>query len=568
MLYVMRDGDESRAGKVIHLKWFHVKLFDIWEDKEHKHDLVMMHPGTGKTTCSRWQKCAEIGEMPQLRMLLIYDTIDKAKQEAKTIKIIMNHGRYHALYPGIRILGRAEGEEDSSLRFTVTRPNYMAREPTMEVAGIRCNLNGNGYGRMWLDDPTPPEAREHQYLRTLVKNKFHNVLKRRLRDMSVSRISMVCTPWHDEDLSGEIRGRVDKGQLPTWRVFVDEFAIRNDPDGMPIPLWPEKYPTEYLQEARFENASMYACCYELKARAEFAKLVKRVWFYNSTDMRCGSEEDKQQDNKIHDSLKKAEWWLSLDPASAVGRTNSDTGAVEIAMLHNKFALCTDVWFHQKQPPEMLDWIVERIIDRWRQGIPYRGIMIEAQGGIKGMVTMWGDLLPKRLEAEGMPLDARPALIAPGTRVGTLTINRSKLKRLEEASPYINGGIVRFAGRRDDSRMQKVGADHSNVVVIPGSEMEKLRDHILNFDGSNKFDAGDAVTQWILVNKSRLANWAELKAISKPKRDEIEVQPRSTLRSQFKKQYDKTAQDEKLRKTAEDDIAAMQTKYRLPQRNCA
>ncbi len=569
MIYVMRDGDESRAGMVLHLKWFHVKLFDIWEDQNHKNDLVMMHPGSGKTTCSRWQKCVEIGEMPQLRMLLIYDTIDKAKQEAKTIKTIMNHGRYHALYPGIRILGRAEGEENSSLRFTVTRPNFMVREPTMEVGGILCNFNGQGYGRLWLDDPTPADAREHQHIRTKVKNTFHRVLKRRLRDMSISRISMVCTPWHDEDLAGEIRFRVGQGKLPTWRVFIDEFAIRDDAQGRPIPLWPEKYSAEYLEEARFEDPSMYACCFELRARTETARPVKKLWFYNSTDIRCGTDADKQNDDQVHAAMKDAEWWLSLDPAGASGATNSDTGAVEIALLYNKFALCTDVWFHQKQPPEMLDWVIERIVTRWRMGQPYRGVMIEAQGGIKGMVTMWGDLLPKRLEAEGMPLSVRPALIAPGTRVGTLTINRSKMRRLEEASPYINSGIFRFAGRRDDIRMERMGASHSNLVIIPGSSMDKLRNHILNFDGSNRFDAGDAVTQWILVNKSRLADFAALRNVAKPKEEEAAVQPRSTLAEMWRKQHSEAAEREKQLRTADDDIAAMMTKYSLPsQRNVA
>ena len=561
MIYVMRDADEHRAGMVLHLRWFHIKAFDIWESKEHRNNLVMMPPGSGKTTCSRWQKCAELGEMPELRTLLIYDTRDKAKLEALTIKLIINSGRYHALYPGIRILGRAEGEEDSSLRFTVARKNWMAREPSIEVGGIFCNFNGQGYGRLWMDDPTPSDAREHAYVRNRVKDVYYGVLKRRLRVKSRSRISIICTPWHDEDLSGEIRKKVEQGRLTTWSVHVDEFAIRDDDAGNPIPIWPEKDAVEDLLEARFEDPGLYSCCFELRARCETMHPVKRLMFYNSTDRHT----EIGNDRALQEALKTSERWLSIDPAGGTGKNNSDTGAVEVCLTLNRFAFFTDVWFHQKTAPEMLDWIVEMIVQRHHEKTPCRGVMIEAQGGIIGQVSMWQDLLPKRLEDEGVPRSAQPDIVAPGTRVGTLTMNRSKMRRLIEASPYINSGIVRFAGQRFHGGDIQKDSSHTSVTFIPGSKIERLRTQILSFDGSNKADAIDAVSQWILVNKDRLADYSLLKESLKGPAQAGAPRRFDPITDAFRKQMQEAMDQDRQAQTFEDEVGAIMTKYQRPGR---
>ena len=561
MIYVMRDADEHRAGQVLHLKWFHIKAFDIWESTEHRNNLVMMPPGSGKTTCSRWQKCAELGEMPELRTLLIYDTLDKAKLEALTLKQIINSGRYHALYPGIRILGRAEGEEDSSLRFTVARKNWMAREPSIEVGGVFCNFNGQGYGRLWMDDPTPSEAREHAYVRNRVKNVYYGVLKRRLRVKSQSRISIICTPWHDEDLSGEIRKKVEQGRLTTWSVHVDEFAIRDDDQGNPIPIWPEKDAVEDLLEARFEDPGLYSCCFELRARCETMHPVKRLMFYNSTDKHT----EIGNDRALHEALRTSERWLSIDPAGTVGKNTSDSGAVEVCLTLNRFAFFTDVWFHQKTAPEMLDWIVEIVVQRYREGTPFRGVMIEAQGGIVGQVSMWQDLLPKRLEDEGVPRNAQPDIVAPGTRIGTLTMNRSKMRRLIEASPYINSGIVRFAGYRFHGGDIQAGASNTSVTYIPGSKIERLRTQILSFDSSNKADAIDAVSQWILVNKDRLANYSLLAQSLKTPSASGTSTRFDPMTAAFREQMKQAMEEDRQHETFEGEVAVIMNKYQRPGR---
>ncbi|HUT60410.1 MAG TPA: hypothetical protein VNA25_21405, partial [Phycisphaerae bacterium] len=155
--------------------------------------------------------------------------------------------------------------------------------------------------------------------------------------------------------------------------------------------------------------------------------------------------------------------------------------------------------------------------------------------------------------------------APGTRIGTLTMNRSKMRRLIEASPYINSGIVRFAGYRFHGGDIQAGASNTSVTYIPGSKIERLRTQILSFDSSNKADAIDAVSQWILVNKDRLANYSLLAQSLKAPAASGTPTRFDPITAAFREQMKEAMEEDRQHETFEGEVAVIMNKYQRPGR---
>lgn len=503
MVYVLRDANEERVGQMLQVQWFQVRFFDCWTDGSHPNSLVMAHPGTAKTTCMRWLIVHELGHKPNLRCLLLYDKKERAAQEGQTIKSVIQSPRYRALFPDIRIQGHAENEANQSAMFTVFRPNWYAREASVEATGIQCNVNGQGYDRVYADDICAPRVRDEIVLRNKIVNIWYTVIKRRLRDPAHARIRMICTPWHPDDLPGRIRRQAAAGEAPTWVVGADEFSIREDANGNPIPIWPELFGADYLREARWEDPQGYRMNYQLDASNVQRRAVRWVRYYNST-----GELEWGNDAAVREGLLKCERTLSIDPAGSDGIAACDTGIIDGAISPGGYGFVRNFWSLHVNSTEMIGWIANRLRDAWKlENHPYTTVLIEAQGGMKGIATVVEDLIPKILREMGMPQECIPAVFAPGANVGQDGgRGRSKMRRLRAAAPYIENGIVFFAGRRMPGLSHGLGAGDgkmSRVRSIPGSEVERLAQYILDFDGTNRADGVDATTQFILFNAHRL-----------------------------------------------------------------
>jgi len=504
MAYVFRDADPSRAGEVLELQWFHVSWFGIWIDPTHPHSLIMAPPRHGKSYCACAMDLWEVGNRPELRVLVLYDKgEDKVAKEILRIKRIMRSDEYRAIFPAIRILDRSEDEKDTQTAFTVGRKNRrFSREATFEGAGILGNINGDGFDRIRADDFSPPQCRDEPWNRKRYASRFTNVAEERLRDLQDCGIRMIHTPWHPEDAPGLIRKGCEGGNLPLWRCQVDAYAILDDANGDPIPLWPRKADVGYLKERRWRLGRDYDCCYRLIAGDPAQKPLSNVWFYNA-EVRSQTTNDVA----LLDGLAAAHRTLSIDPAASDGRSACDTGVVDARLTPNGYGFIARVWFQHLAPMQLLEWIVTELVRAWQdEGHPYNDLLIEAAGPIKGMITTWEDLIPKELEARGMPKNVMPAILMPGTRVGQGQTgqNRSKLVRHREASPYYERGSVRFAGRRYRIRQDgDVGGEKWALGAVPNSDIERLVGTMRDFDGTTRFDAGDATNQWTLFHKSEL-----------------------------------------------------------------
>ncbi|HUW59150.1 MAG TPA: hypothetical protein VMZ92_21110 [Planctomycetota bacterium] len=492
--YVGRDSED---GNVFKFSPIHLNFFDVWNDPDYPNSLIMAPPGHGKSTNLRGYICWRIGKDPNRRILFITDSADKASKEVRAMKRIINSSRFHALYPKIRILGRTDDEQDTGDRFTVDRPNRLSREPTLEGYGIGSRINGNGYDIVIGDDFSPEDVRNQGYLRTQITEKWTAVVEDRLRDPARSEIKVICTPWHPEDTANKIAEQVRRGHLKRWRVEIDRFRIKDDADGLAIPIW-DRFPSSHFEDKKIRQGEVrYSCNYRLQARRAQSRTVRWVKYYHSLPNHRNTLE---KDTFLFSALERGEKWLSIDPSASSGKDSSDHGVGRFVITEGHYGFLTRCWFLHMGPGAMEDWIVNEIMSETAR--PYYGVQIEAQGGIKGMVSGWIDNIKRKLRERGYPLADDIQFLSTGTHMNTgVRQNISKMQRLAESTGILESGLIRLAGVRATETAKM--ADW--YEPIEGSEIAKLAEHILTFDGTNRSDGVDMVTQFALTHRHRLKN---------------------------------------------------------------
>lgn len=522
-LYVMRDSEgdvpeerqDSEGNGVFHPEWFHVAFFLAWTQQMFPKVLIMAPPRHGKTTCLRWYLADRMGRFPHRRFLGLYDMDDKPPKEGPLLQRIIESGRYRALFPEMRILGRPQRQERSSKRFTVNRKNWESREPTFEGYAIRSNFQGSGYDELACDDMCPPQVRFEEFMRTDVNRRFEQVAQERLANPKTLRINMIATPWHDDDAHGRIRRKVQNGELEGWLVLIDCFAIKDDAQGKAIPLWPSRFGVNYLQQKKAVLAKGYNCNYRLMSSTVQERTLSRLWFYNAEP---DGELTTDKERAVLEVLARSERWLSIDPTATANRMSSLNGVLEFRWTPEDYLYVPEVWFLALGAVAMQDWLIRRL---YHADPKYTGVHIEAQGAMKGQVSLWVSHIEEALRTGQIPVGegeerqvvamepykGMPLFVQTGTKMAGSMNNLSKFARFAEGAPLVENRWVLFAGRKVRVRTAANaprGAEY-RVLALPSTEMPRYEQIMLRFDGTTESDAVDATTQFILSNRHRIRN---------------------------------------------------------------
>jgi len=494
MAFWIYVGRTSEKNEIFDMAPVHYGYFDVWKD-DNSNSLIMAPPGHGKTTSLRGQVLYTVCKNPDRRILICYDTDDKAQKEVVLLKNYLNSGRLRALYPEIWVLDRNDGAQNSSKRFTVNRPNIGSREPTIECAGIMSKVNGNGYDEIVIDDPCPETVAYQPSSRMAINVKFNTVIEERLRDPANSRIRMICTPWHADDLAGMIQKDVREGRRAGWHIEVDRFAIKEDDDGEPVSIWPQRYkPHHYTAKKLKLNRNQYARLYELKCLADEERLVNTFHYFPYDEDDRGweklSEPQAARYKEVLDGIKNGEMWLSIDPSATAGKISSKTAVTKFSITAKGYIFVLDAWEFPGNPVEMQDWLVEQVV----LGKVHR-ILVEAQGGMKACAVLWEEYIWKQLQARKIKWAGSIIQVQTQGKGGGQNIG--KARRLQNTAAYIERGFVRFPGR---IRFLKNGS--VDFACSKSERIIKLIDQIYNFpSGTN--DGVDTVTQMLIYNEDRL-----------------------------------------------------------------
>ncbi|GAH76249.1 unnamed protein product, partial [marine sediment metagenome] len=135
--------------------------------------------------------------------------------------------------------------EDKSLQLwsksaISVKRDIMYREPSLEAAGVLSTGVGGRTTLLIFDDPVDlRNAILNPAQRQSVKDAFYevwmNLLDEPIGDAPPSRMIYIATPWHEDDLTHELKDN------PSYKVL--ELAI----DEKFTPLWPEKWPEPRLR---------------------------------------------------------------------------------------------------------------------------------------------------------------------------------------------------------------------------------------------------------------------------------------------------------------------------------
>ena len=491
-VYVGRDQE---ANSIFQMGDVHRKFFEVWNGPD-ACNLIMAPPGHAKSSSLRGQILWWIAQDPTQRILVAYDDKEKGTKEGPVIKQYIRSKRFQALFPGIRIVNRVNGTRirESNIQFSVSREN-ISREPTIELAGICGMVNGNGYDRVILDDPCPPQSANQANIREQVVFNFENVIEKRLRNPSKSHIHLICTPWHQDDLAGHIQKQVREGRRTGWRIAVDEFRIEDDANGQPISIWPQRFsPAYYASERHKMRRGDYDRLYRLICTPDEEKIVKAVTYYpslvNDPVFARMNVELKSAYLDRMEVIRKSEQWLSIDPSATAGRSSTETAVTQIALTMAGQAYVVDAWFFPGNPVQMQDWIVDKIKSG---GIHH--ILFEAQGGMAGTVALWREYISKRLREEAFRWTG--SMHECKTRHGTGQ-NIGKRQRLTNVAAYIEKGYLKFPGALQYHENFK----NFHFVAGPNEKVRKLVQQLLNFpSGAN--DGVDTISQFLHENESRI-----------------------------------------------------------------
>ena len=481
-VYACRDQE---GGKVFKPAKIHRQMFESW--KSSTNTLTMAPPGHGKSTAFRALKAWRLGKDITRRSLCLHDTDDKARKEIKLLRAILTSRPYMAVFPEVRVMGRLDDAEDSSKRFTVFRPNDQSREPSFEAASAMSNTQGNGYDDIYVDDIVKPDCAIYSTVRDDVNFKWKTEHSQRLRDPARSRVHIVATPWHEDDVYGQIEKDHAAGLISDWEITKN--PILTDNDGKPIPIWPERFGVKFLTEMRAKlSASQWSRLYELKANPDSDRLIHHVAYY---PVEQGAEWDRQlhpavaaRYRKRAKQIAEGEIWLSIDPSATTGKNSSHDGIVVFSMTAQGYAYVQEVHYLPGDPAKRLEWIVEKITT---QRIDY--ILVEAQGGMKGQVELWRHFIYEKLAAmkvewPGSYLTCKPVSKHSGQLVG-------KRKRLNDVAGLIENGWVKFPARLSF----KPGIQQWVPNIPLNESIELAVRQLVNFP-QGASDIVDAITQWM------------------------------------------------------------------------
>ncbi len=239
--YVMRDENGLPMRQAMHHRVWQVHISYCWE--------VGIHPGImapwahGKTVqCVIGMAAYLLGQNPNLRIKIVCNNHDKAKERVSAIgQMITQNEYYRHVFPWVQPIGHERSNKYQRTRWTSTeiyvKRSGNAIDPSIQAAGVLTGGIGGRADVIIFDDVVDQRnAIDNEAMRDKVIQSFGRVWMSRLEPHG--RVIYIGTPWHQADLSHELYKR------PQWcvlRMYVSSDyqqlnqEVYNMPEGYPLP---------------------------------------------------------------------------------------------------------------------------------------------------------------------------------------------------------------------------------------------------------------------------------------------------------------------------------------------
>jgi len=301
-------------------------------------------------------------------------------------------------------------------------------------------------------------------------HRMNGTWKSRLRGTETFHLT-VTTLWHPDDANMRMIELARRGEV---RLKVVIQACGGPDTNPPFkPLWPEKYGTDFLRQTykSWRNPSLYSAAYMADPRAESARFIKQIKFYDP-------------ESTTHEAfMRHSRRYISVDPAATNNEKNDRAGILLAAIGETRepspdgksirsltvLRILNAVEIHVN-PIELADK-VGAFVKASRHKL--EGVLIETKTGFHAVA----DYLAAQWDIKSIRMD-------PGMK--------SKIQRLKACANLIDASgrpedgyeaIVEFPGKRDD---------HGNLG--PDEKYLWFYDQVLKFGIVPDDHALDALTQ--------------------------------------------------------------------------
>lgn len=264
-----------------HRHW--CQTLDRFARGEIKRLMILSPPRHGKSEIvSRRLPAYFLGKNPDKKVIACSYTADLASEMNLDAQRIMDGDAYRRIFPDTRLAG--QGAPSGRAKRTDKMFHVVGREGYYRSAGVGGGITGMGFDLGIIDDPikNAEEAYSQTYRNKTWDWYTSSFYTRQAKDAG---ILLTLTPWHVDDLAGRLlKLAKEDPKADQWTVLkypaikVDPWS-EEDPRHPGEPLWPERFPLDFLERTRATLGShQYSALYGCSPIPEEGGRFKSSWF--------------------------------------------------------------------------------------------------------------------------------------------------------------------------------------------------------------------------------------------------------------------------------------------------
>jgi predicted phage terminase large subunit-like protein len=270
------------------VNWHHriiCEYLDQFVSGKIKRLLLSVPPRHGKSELvSRRLPAYILGRNPDINIISCSYSADLSSRMNRDVQRIIDSDSYKRLFPDTKLFG-------ANVR-TLANDTYLRNSDIFEIvghtgvyrsAGVGGGITGMGAHIGIIDDPIKNrEEAMSEVFREKVWDWYTSTFYTRLE--KDGQILVTATRWHEDDLEGRIIEHAKDDLGDTWTVInfpaiSDEIKHPLDPREPGIPLWPDKYTLERLEDIkRVLGGYGWSALYQGRPTPQSGEVIKRGWW--------------------------------------------------------------------------------------------------------------------------------------------------------------------------------------------------------------------------------------------------------------------------------------------------
>lgn len=328
-------------------QWFHTlianKCQELFEGKIQKM-MLFVPPQHGKSEiASRKFPAWVLGRNPSTKIAGASYSSDLAGGFSRSVQLTLDSDEFEDIFGEKVIPSRGGGGLIRNVDYFDTLKGGFYK-----AVGVTGGLTGTPVDLAIIDDPVKDkiEAYSETY-RNRVWDWYTDVLLTRLHNNS--KILLIMTRWHDDDLAGRILKAESGWEVVYLPAIKEDNTNKDDPREIGEPLWGGKHSLQRLREMEKRSPRTFAALYQQHPSIEGGNIWHKEWFQVVTQAQFLGI--KHRDIHMH---------FFVDTAYDEKKTGNDPSGVLAACRIGNNMYITDAKSVYKQFPDLIKFLPDYV----------------------------------------------------------------------------------------------------------------------------------------------------------------------------------------------------------------